>query len=85
MIRKPRLIGRVFASPPARAGGAVQMEEGMPRATLDALEKMGHAIIPVSGYARATFGRGQIIVRDPESGVLCGGSDPRADGCAMGF
>ena len=29
------------------------------------------------------FGRGQIILRDPETGVLCGGSDPRADGCAM--
>ena len=25
------------------------------------------------------FGRGQIIVRDPETGVLCGGTEPRAD------
>jgi len=32
---------------------------------------------------RALFGRGQIIVRDRESGVLWGGSDPRADGLAM--
>jgi len=39
----------------------------------------------VSGYNRATFGRGQIIRRDPQSGVLWAGSDPRADGCAMGF
>ena len=34
---------------------------------------------------RALFGRGQIILRDPATGVLCGGSDPRADGCAMGL
>jgi gamma-glutamyltranspeptidase/glutathione hydrolase len=44
---------------------------------------MGHPVEVVSGYARAIFGRGQIIQRLPESGVLCGGSDPRADGCAM--
>jgi len=30
------------------------------------------------------FGRGQIIARD-ERGVLWGGSDPRGDGCAIGF
>jgi gamma-glutamyltranspeptidase/glutathione hydrolase len=39
----------------------------------------------VSGYARGLFGRGQIILREVESGVLWGGSDPRADGCAMGL
>jgi len=32
---------------------------------------------------RAMFGRGQVIQRDDQSGVLCGGSDPRADGCAV--
>jgi gamma-glutamyltranspeptidase/glutathione hydrolase len=37
----------------------------------------------ISSYGRAVFGRGQIILRDLESGVLWGGSDPRADGCAM--
>jgi len=44
---------------------------------------MGHPVTPTSGYARAIFGRGQIIIREPQSGVLWGGSDPRADGCAM--
>ena len=66
------------------AGGVVSLEEGMPEETIAGLSAMGHPVRVVRGYARALFGRGQVIRRDPESGVLCGGSDPRADGCAMG-
>lgn len=62
-------------------GGKVDIEEGMPTATVNALREMGHPLKEVSGYERAVFGRGQVILRD-ESGVLCGGSDPRADGYA---
>lgn len=65
------------------AGGRVAIEEGMPKETMDALQKMGHPIYEVKGYERALFGRGQVILRDAETGVLCAGSDPRADGCAM--
>jgi len=68
-----------------QAGRRVAIEEGMPKETLDALQTMGHPVYEVSGYERALFGRGQVILRDPETGVLCGGSDPRADGCAMTF
>ena len=64
-------------------GGRVAIEEGMPKKTMDALKKLGHPLYEVSGYERALFGRGQVITRDNESGVLCGGSDPRADGYAM--
>ena len=63
-------------------GAGVAIEEGMPQETYSALEAMGHPVNFVSGYERATFGRGQVIMRDPETGVLCGGSDPRADGYA---
>lgn len=63
------------------AGGKVAIEDGMPDATLTALRGMGHPLYEVSGYERALFGRGQVILRD-EAGVLCGGSDPRADGYA---
>jgi gamma-glutamyltranspeptidase/glutathione hydrolase len=55
----------------------------MPKETVDALQKMGHPLYEVAGYERAVFGRGQVILRDKESGALCAGSDPRADGCAM--
>jgi gamma-glutamyltranspeptidase/glutathione hydrolase len=65
------------------ADSGVALEEGLPLAEMDALAAMGHPVTPVSGYNRAVFGRGQIILHDPASGILCAGSDPRADGCAM--
>ncbi len=65
------------------SNGRVAIEEGMPQETYKGLEEMGHPVYWVSAYERALFGRGQVILRDPATGVLCGGSDPRADGCAM--
>lgn len=66
-------------------GGNVAVEEGIPPASVKALARMGHRVVPVSGHDRALFGRGQVILRDPDTGVLAAGSDPRADGCALGF
>lgn len=63
--------------------GRVALEEGIAVETMSGLEKMGHPVYSVSGYDRAVFGRGQVIRRDPDTGIFCAGSDPRADGCAM--
>ena len=52
---------------------------------MTALARKGHHVTPISGLERIVFGGGQIIQQDPLSGVLIGGSDPRKDGCAMGF
>jgi gamma-glutamyltranspeptidase / glutathione hydrolase len=80
VLNRPR-----FCIDSATSGGKVHLEIGVPRATLAGLAQRRHPLQPdVSGYARALFGRGQIIRREPD-GVLWGGSDPRADGCAMGF
>ncbi len=65
--------------------GTVLVEEGIPEPTVAALRARGHRIERVTGHERAVFGRGQVILRDPATGVLSGGSDPRADGCALGF
>lgn len=65
--------------------GRVLAEEGISEPTLRDLASRGHRIERVTGHERAVFGRGQVIQRDPKTGVLCAGSDPRADGCAMGF
>ena len=61
---------------------AVALEDGIPLGTMARLADMGHPVRPVSGWGRALFGRGQVILRD-DQGVLCAGSDPRADGCAQ--
>lgn len=72
-----------FCLAPGRDDGQVSLEAGIPAATVEGLAAMGHPVEVVRGMKRALFGRGQIILRDPESGVLCAGSDPRADGCAI--
>ncbi len=72
-----------FCITDGEAGGVVALEEGLNSSVVEELSAMGHGVEQVCGHGRALFGRGQIILRDAESGVLCGGSDPRADGCAM--
>lgn len=56
----------------------VEVEHDFPRHLIEALKMKGHDIVVSTGID--TFGRGQIIWRDPETNVLRGGSDPRADG-----
>lgn len=69
----------------AEEGGRVMMEEGWSFATLSELARRGHRIVPVDGHDRISFGGGQIILRDPATGVLTAGSEPRKDGCAVGW
>jgi gamma-glutamyltranspeptidase/glutathione hydrolase len=47
------------------------------------LTNRGHQLTPRD--QPMYFGGGQVIVRDPDSGVLIGGSEPRNDGSAVGF
>jgi gamma-glutamyltranspeptidase/glutathione hydrolase len=64
------------------AGGSLLVEPGIPESTRSELERRGHSLRLIEGMGRVQFGRGQIIRRDP-GGTLWGGSDPRADGCAL--
>lgn len=65
---------------------SVLLEEGYSKATAEELRRMGHQCTDnVGGRARQIFGRGQIIRRNPQTGVLAGGSDPRADGQVLGW
>ncbi|SEQ63718.1 gamma-glutamyltransferase [Piscibacillus halophilus] len=59
-------------------GKTVKVDPSFPEHLAQALQRKGH-LIERSLYHHE-FGRGQIIVRDSETGVLCGGTEPRTDG-----
>ncbi len=63
-------------------GTRIQVEPGFPPETANALAAMGHQIEIQSDIA--AMGRGEIIWRD-EHGVLCGGTEPRTDGCVAAW
>lgn len=65
---------------------SVYLEEGFSEETIAELRRKGHNVrADESHHARVHFGRGQIIRRNPDDGVLWGGSDSRADGQAIGW
>ncbi len=66
-------------------GGLVLVEDSFSPALLAELARRGHRLQVVEGFQRIHMGGGQIITRDAATGVLCGGSDGRKDGCAAGF
>ncbi len=76
---------RRFCIGDGTANGEIALEDGIPESVRVDLAARGHRIGHVSGWERSLFGRGQIILRDPDTGVLTGGSDPRADGYAAGL
>jgi gamma-glutamyltranspeptidase / glutathione hydrolase len=79
-LNRPR-----FCLETGRGDSILALEEGIPLATMARLAEIGHTIRPVSGRGRGVFGDGQIIRRDPETGVLSGGADPRKDGLVAAF
>ena len=64
-------------------GRKVTFEPSVPGEVIEELRQRGHEIVPPT--PPGSYGRGQIIMLDPETGALAGGSDPRADGCALGY
>ena len=50
---------------------------------LEGLEALGHRLVRQGGWGTACAA--QLIARNPETGVLVGGSDPRAEGLALGY
>jgi gamma-glutamyltranspeptidase / glutathione hydrolase len=61
--------------------GKVQVEAHVPAATVAKLNALGHVCEPIS----KPHGGGQAIFMDHDRGVLIGGSDPRKDGCVLGY
>jgi len=61
--------------------GVYQLEDGIPAEIVEGLKKLGHKTTSVVG----PLGGGQAIWIDWDKGTLTGGSDPRKDGCALGY
>ncbi len=64
-----------------RYGDVCEVERGVSNDVARGLEALGHSVKP----AKAPLGGGQAIRIDWTNGVLTGGSDPRKDGCALGY
>jgi gamma-glutamyltranspeptidase / glutathione hydrolase len=62
-------------------GEQTLVERGIPAETIEGLRSRGHDVVP----RPVPLGGGQMIRIDWERGVLIGGSDPRKDGCALGY
>jgi gamma-glutamyltranspeptidase/glutathione hydrolase len=62
-------------------GEATVVERGLPATTLEGLATYGHEV----ALAPSPWGGAQAIRIDWQRGVLIGGSDPRKDGCALGY
>jgi gamma-glutamyltranspeptidase/glutathione hydrolase len=61
--------------------GVYQLEDSVPADIVAGLQKLGHRTAGVV----SPLGGGQAIWIDWDKGTLTGGSDPRKDGCALGY
>jgi gamma-glutamyltranspeptidase / glutathione hydrolase len=71
-IDAPRLFGYK---------GLIQVEAGYGEASAEHLERRGHRVERMT----APIGGAQAVWIDRDRGILIGGSDPRKDGCALGY
>ena len=61
--------------------GTVELERGIPASVAEGLGRLGHK----PKLVEKPHGGGQAIWIDHERGTLVGGSDPRKDGCSIGY
>ena len=62
-------------------GEQTVVERGTPAATIEGLKARGHDVV----FAESPWGGAQTIKIDWDRGVLIAGSEPRKDGCALGY
>ena len=77
-IQQAQDLPRFMADP---VNGEVSIEHGMAADIRDALAARGHRLVD----AENPIGGSQAVAIDWQQGILAGGSDPRKDGCALGY
>jgi len=77
-IQQAQDMPRIF---PVPGTNQVEYESSVPQDLVVELVSKGHNMVP----AARPIGGSQAIWVDWENGVLTGGSDPRKDGCAIGY
>lgn len=65
------------------AGRTIEIEPHFPEHLAQALMRRGHDVVMRTDAL--SFGRGQIILRDPETGTYSAGTEPRTDGAAVAW
>jgi gamma-glutamyltranspeptidase/glutathione hydrolase len=63
-------------------GGVLHVEDGFDDSALRELERRGYRLLRWKGV-NLFFGGAQAVYRDPETGSLSGGGDPRRDGAVV--
>jgi gamma-glutamyltranspeptidase len=81
-IELPRFLSGRFSLGEAR--DTLHMEGRFPTATIEALQRRGHIVSRWEAWNEMA-GHAHGITRDPRSGILSGGADPRSDGAAVGY
>jgi len=81
-VERPRWFSFPATDPDTvRSPFELRMERGFPAETYDRLRGFGHRVAALT----LSTGGVQVIRVDPDRGVYAAGSDPRPDGCAIGF
>jgi gamma-glutamyltranspeptidase/glutathione hydrolase len=65
--------------------GIVQFERDFPPDLIIELQRRGHKMQEIDDWINGFVGGYQAIQLDAETGVYCGASEPRLDGCALGY
>ena len=97
LIDRGMNLQEAIDAPRVRALGGLRIsaEQTFAAELIDRLASMGHQIIPGEEvpadwiqpheFARSFKGSAQAVAIDPKLGTLCGASDPRLDGVAIGY
>jgi gamma-glutamyltranspeptidase/glutathione hydrolase len=65
--------------------GVVQFEANFPAELIKDLEHRGHKMQEIDDWIEGFVGGYQAIQYDASTGIYCGASEPRLDGCALGY